>query len=81
MQGHKDVQDTHYDVLAVLPSASLHDIKQAYRKQASKWHPDKWGCAKQDLRNEAKERFCKIQQAYEVLVNDERRCLYDAKIA
>ena len=61
----------HYDTLGVARDATGDQIRGAYRKLASKWHPD---------RNEApdaQERFVAIQTAYDTLADDERRAYYD----
>ena len=58
----------HYSTLQVDKSASQADIKKAYRKLAMTHHPDKGG-------DEAK--FKEISQAYEVLVDPEKRQNYD----
>merc|ERR1712216_1095955 len=47
--------------------ASEHAIKQAYRKQAIKWHPDK-----NAGNEEATERFQSIAHAYEVLCEEQQ---------
>ena len=64
-----------YSILGIQPDALPADIKKAYKKQANKHHPDK---AKPDDRAEATERFQLIQQAYEVLMNEDKRRVYDA---
>ncbi|KAI7872249.1 uncharacterized protein EV154DRAFT_431351 [Mucor mucedo] len=63
----------YYDLLGVERQATALDIKKAYRKQALIWHPDKNG----DRIGEATERFSLIQEAYEVLSDDQERSWYD----
>jgi len=64
-----------YDVLGVSQQAQNAEIKNAYHKQALERHPDK------DLTNPcAVADFQALNQAYEVLSNDNRRVLYDAKL-
>ncbi len=48
--------------------ASEHAIKQAYRKQAIKWHPDK----NAGNAEEATERFKRIARAYEALCEEQQ---------
>ena len=62
-----------YEVLGVSKSASHDEIKKAYRELARKWHPDR---NPDDA--EAEERFKEIQQAYDVLSDEEKRKQYDA---
>ena len=57
-----------YDTLGVSKDASEKEIKAAYRKLAMKNHPDQGGDA---------EKFTKIQEAYEVLGDKEKRQQYD----
>lgn len=61
-----------YGALGVKKGATRDEIRAAYRKLARKYHPD----ANPDDKN-AEERFKKIQHAYEVLSNPERRREYD----
>jgi len=60
-----------YEVLGVNKSASKADIKAAYRKQALTWHPDRNKAA------DAEEKFKEINEAYEVLSNDQKKSAYD----
>ncbi len=59
---------TLYEILSVEPKAEQEEIKRAYRKLAQMHHPDKGG---------DKDKFQEIQNAYEVLSDDERRKFYD----
>eukprot|EP00931_Biecheleriopsis_adriatica_P033891 TRINITY_DN19646_c0_g1_i1.p1 TRINITY_DN19646_c0_g1~~TRINITY_DN19646_c0_g1_i1.p1 ORF type:complete len:217 (+),score=30.14 TRINITY_DN19646_c0_g1_i1:66-716(+) len=65
---------TLYDALATVPEATQSQIRQAYRKQALRWHPDKAHPADKAL---AEKRFQEIAQAYEVLSNGQQRRIYD----
>ncbi len=61
----------YYDVLGVSRSASADDIRRAYRQAARQHHPD----VNRD--DGAEERFKEINEAYEVLADDNRRAAYD----
>jgi curved DNA-binding protein len=64
--------ENYYRVLGVSKNASKDEIKKAFRKLALKYHPD------QNKDNkEAEEKFKKINEAYAVLSNDEKRKQYD----
>lgn len=67
MATHKD----YYTLLGVGKSASLDEVKKAYRKLALEYHPDR------NKSKEAEEKFKEITKAYEVLANDEKRKMYD----
>jgi len=62
----------YYQTLGVKKNASADDIKKAYRKLARKHHPD---VNKGDKASE--ERFKDINEAYEVLSDEEKRGKYD----
>ena len=63
----------YYDILGVPRTATADEIKKAYRKLAVKYHPDKNpGDAA------AEEMFKKINTAYDVLGDEEKRRQYDS---
>lgn len=62
----------YYDILWVPKWASEEEIKKAYRKQAMKYHPDR---NKGDKK--AEEKFKEINEANDVLSNNEKRKQYD----
>jgi len=63
----------YYKILGVSKDASKEEIKRAYRKLAKKYHPDL-----NPGNKEAQERFKEINEAYEVLSDDNKRRQYDA---
>lgn len=62
----------YYKILGVDKSASLDEIKKAYKKLAIKYHPDKNPNDK-----EAENKFKEINEAYQVLSDPEKRAKYD----
>ncbi|KAL6859200.1 hypothetical protein ACP4OV_018202 [Aristida adscensionis] len=68
-----------YAVLGVATDCSDADLRAAYRKLAMKWHPDKCAAAGSSAAGAeaAKARFQKIQGAYAVLSDPNKRILYD----
>lgn len=59
--------DAAYKILELEPTATNEEIKKAYRKMAMKYHPDKVSYLGEDFQNAAKEKFQKVNQAYEEL--------------
>ncbi|NWF66446.1 MAG: molecular chaperone DnaJ [Campylobacterales bacterium] len=62
----------YYKILEVEKDADKAQIKKNYRRLAMKYHPDKNPDDK-----EAEERFKLINEAYQVLSDDEKRAIYD----
>jgi molecular chaperone DnaJ len=61
----------YYEVLGVPRTASNDEIKDAYRKLALQYHPDR------NKAQDAEEKFKEISEAYAVLSDDEKRTQYD----
>jgi DnaJ-class molecular chaperone len=61
----------HYVVLGLRSSATLADIKKAFRQLASQYHPDRNSAA------DAPARFRLVQQAYDVLSDPVKRKAFD----
>jgi DnaJ like chaperone protein len=61
------VKDTHsaYKVLEIENSATDSEVKKAYRKMASKYHPDKVNHLGEDLKNLAEEKFKSVNDSYQ----------------
>ena len=60
-----------YEVLGIVKGASKDEIKSAYRKLALQYHPDR------NKEPGAEEKFKEINEAYEVLSNDQKKSAYD----
>ena len=61
----------YYEVLGVAKNASLDEIKRAFRKLAMKYHPDR------NKEPDAEQKFKEINEAYQVLSDNEKRNVYD----
>ncbi len=63
----------YYEVLGVPKDAAEPAIKKAYRRLAKKYHPD----LNKDKPKEAEAKFKELSEAYEILMDREKRSLYD----
>ncbi|KAJ2771678.1 hypothetical protein GGI18_004999, partial [Coemansia linderi] len=63
--------DDFYEVLGVKRDATQAEIKKAYYQLAKKYHPDANKAA------DAKDKFLKIQEAYDTLSDESKRSSYD----
>ena len=69
--------DDYYQVLGLSRSATAEEIHKAHKKLARKHHPDLHEDAEPREKKRAKEQFQKVQQAYDVLSDPEKRKMYD----
>ena len=67
----------YYEVLGLNKNASEDDIKQAYRKAAMTWHPDRWVSGTAEEKKTAEEKFKEASEAYSVLSDKEKKARYD----
>lgn len=65
-------QRDYYEILGVSRTETPEGIKRAYRKLAVKFHPDK-----NPGDHEAEEKFKELGEAYEVLMDENKRAAYD----
>jgi DnaJ-class molecular chaperone len=61
----------HYAALGLKSDATLADIKRAFRQKASQFHPDR------NSDPDAPARFREVQEAYDVLSDNDKRIAYD----
>jgi molecular chaperone DnaJ len=61
----------YYDILGINRTATPDDVKKAFRQKARQYHPDV------NKEPEAEAQFKEISEAYEVLIDDDKRAAYD----
>ena len=66
---------TLYAILGIKKTNNKEEIKKAFWRMAKQWHPDH--CSEDD----AEEQFKKVNNAYQILSNDNLRIRYDAGLA
>ncbi len=64
----------YYEILGISKGATADDIKKAYRNLALKYHPDRVSA---DKKKEAEEKFKEMSEAYEVLIDPQKKATYD----
>ncbi|PZV16590.1 MAG: molecular chaperone DnaJ [Leptolyngbya sp.] len=67
---------THYALLKIHPSASVKEIRQAYRELSKLYHPDTTMLPTEI----ATAKFQQLNEAYATLTSEERRTAYNLKI-
>ncbi len=66
------IKQDYYEILEISHTATSDEVKKAYRKKAMQFHPDK-----NPGNKEAEEKFKEAAEAYSVLIDPEKRPLYD----
>ncbi len=66
-------QRDYYEILGVAKTASVEEIKAAYRQAALKWHPDR----NPEHKEETVLRFRESTEAYSILSDAQKRQIYD----
>ncbi|GAB4858025.1 hypothetical protein Ancab_015928 [Ancistrocladus abbreviatus] len=69
----------HYKVLGLGKNATKEEIKEAFRRLALKFHPDKHAQANKSAREDATVKFKQVSEAYEVLIDDRKRAAYNLR--
>ncbi|OHT10277.1 DnaJ domain containing protein [Tritrichomonas foetus] len=64
-----------YTVLGLKHGASIREVKDAYRKAAIKWHPDRF--KNQIEKKKAEKKMKQINAAYDVLGDEQKKKMYD----
>lgn len=72
MKKRDKVEIDYYELLEISRNADKQSIKKAYRKLALQFHPDR-----NQGNAEAEAKFKLINEAYEILSDDEKRAIYD----
>lgn len=68
--------NSHYAMLGLHPSATVIEIRRAYRELSKAYHPDTTTLPSEV----ATRQFQQLNEAYAILSNPERRSLYDLQI-
>ncbi|QDS73625.1 hypothetical protein FKW77_002044 [Venturia effusa] len=67
-----------YNALGLPKTATGDEIRKAYRKLALQLHPDK--CKEESLKAQRTDEFHLVQQAYDIVGDEEKRSRYDAQV-
>lgn len=68
---------THYEILGLTREATPTQIREAYRRLAKQYHPDRFSRLSETARAFVHEKMLAINEAYEVLGDPEKRRGYD----
>jgi curved DNA-binding protein CbpA len=71
---------THYELLALQPSASCDDVKHAFRREIARYHPDKVQHLGAEFQELASVHAAELTKAYTVLMDPQLRTEYDASL-
>ncbi|CAN4085116.1 unnamed protein product [Withania somnifera] len=81
MAAEEDKSSDFYAVLGLNKECTETELRNAYKKLALKWHPDRCSASgNSKFVEEAKKKFQAIQEAYSVLSDANKRFLYDVGV-
>ncbi|KAK4361748.1 hypothetical protein RND71_016989 [Anisodus tanguticus] len=81
MAGEEEKNNDFYGVLGLKKECTETELRNAYKKLALKWHPDRCSASgNSKFVDEAKKKFQAIQEAYSVLSDANKRFLYDVGV-
>lgn len=72
------MENNYYDILQINKNASQEIIEKAYKVLVKKYHPD---LQEDGLKHDYEEKLKLINEAYEILSDEEKRKQYDLKLA
>lgn len=71
----------YYSLLGIPQNASADDVRRAFHQYARVYHPDNHVGASAEHRDEAEQAYRLATEAYRVLMDEEKRRLYDQGLA
>ncbi len=71
---------TYYEMLDVTPTASMDEIKRAFRREIAKYHPDKVQHLGKEFQEIAAVKAAELTQSYKTLTDETLRADYDAQL-
>ncbi|XP_015575901.1 chaperone protein dnaJ 72 [Ricinus communis] len=69
----------YYKILELNKNAAKEEIKEAYKRLALKYHPDKHSQSSKVVRENATLRFKQLSEAYQILSDDRKRADYNIR--
>lgn len=69
------MEKNYYEILGLTKTATKQQIKEAYKKAALQYHPDKNQGSKT-----AEEKFKLVNEAYQILSNAQKKYIFDQKL-
>ncbi|XP_010261732.1 PREDICTED: uncharacterized protein LOC104600478 isoform X2 [Nelumbo nucifera] len=81
MASGEEKSNDFYAVLGLKKECTATELKNAYKKLALKWHPDRCSSSgNSKFVEDSKKKFQAIQEAYSVLSDENKRFLYDVGV-
>ncbi|CAM9851694.1 unnamed protein product, partial [Heterosigma akashiwo] len=77
LKGGAEESEEFYNLLGLSKDADANDVRRAYKKKSLEYHPDKLAQRGKTLTPEDQAKFQRIKEAHDVLVDPEKRRLYD----